>query len=71
MYRLKSCIDFKPYEGEKTFIKFEKKGGYGSGLSVHTDIQLANLCKLPFHLDGHLKVCCSKYYCHLVVTDFR
>jgi len=28
MYRLKSCIDFKPYEGEKTFIKFVKKGGY-------------------------------------------
>lgn len=30
MYRLKSCIDFKPYEGEKTYIKFEKRGGYGS-----------------------------------------
>lgn len=28
MYRLKSCIDFKPYEGEKTYIKFEKRGGY-------------------------------------------
>jgi len=27
MYRLKSCVDFKPYEGEKTFIKFEKRGG--------------------------------------------
>ncbi|MEQ2159844.1 hypothetical protein GOODEAATRI_027447, partial [Goodea atripinnis] len=29
MYRLKSCVDFKPYEGEKTYIKFEKRGGYG------------------------------------------
>lgn len=29
MYRLKSCIDFKPYEGEKTYIKFEKRDGYG------------------------------------------
>lgn len=28
MYRLKSCIDFKPYEGEKTYIKFEKRDGY-------------------------------------------
>ncbi|KAF4099690.1 hypothetical protein G5714_019816 [Onychostoma macrolepis] len=27
MYRLKSCVDFKPYEGEKTFIKFEKRDG--------------------------------------------
>ncbi|XP_050993835.1 meprin A, alpha (PABA peptide hydrolase), tandem duplicate 1 [Labeo rohita] len=27
MYRLKSCVDFKPYEGEKTFIKFEKIDG--------------------------------------------
>ncbi|XP_062293243.1 meprin A subunit alpha-like [Scomber scombrus] len=27
MYRLKSCIDFKPYEGEKTYIKFVKRGG--------------------------------------------
>lgn len=31
MYRLKSCVDFKPYEGEKTYIKFEKRDGYGSG----------------------------------------
>lgn len=30
MYRLKSCVDFKPYEGEKTYIKFEKRDGYGS-----------------------------------------
>lgn len=28
MYRLKSCVDFKPYEGEKTYIKFEKRDGY-------------------------------------------
>ncbi|KAK2884037.1 hypothetical protein Q8A67_017674 [Cirrhinus molitorella] len=27
MYRLKSCVDFKPYEGEKTYIKFEKRDG--------------------------------------------
>ncbi|XP_066561543.1 meprin A subunit alpha [Amia ocellicauda] len=27
MYRLKSCVEFKPYEGEKSFIKFEKLDG--------------------------------------------
>ncbi|XP_028970599.2 meprin A subunit alpha-like [Esox lucius] len=27
MYRLKSCVDFKPYEGEKSYIKFEKLDG--------------------------------------------
>lgn len=31
MYRLKSCVDFKPYEGEDNYIKFVKRGGYGSG----------------------------------------
>uniref|UniRef100_A0A8B9QSW8 Metalloendopeptidase n=1 Tax=Anas platyrhynchos TaxID=8839 RepID=A0A8B9QSW8_ANAPL len=27
MFRLKSCIDFKPYEGEQTYLKFEKLDG--------------------------------------------
>ncbi|XP_030303703.1 meprin A subunit alpha isoform X1 [Calypte anna] len=27
MFRLKSCVDFKPYEGEKTYIIFRKKSG--------------------------------------------
>lgn len=27
MFRLKSCIDFKPYEGEKTYIFFIKGSG--------------------------------------------
>ncbi|XP_066561557.1 meprin A subunit alpha [Amia ocellicauda] len=27
MYRLKSCVDFKPYEGEKSYVKFEKMDG--------------------------------------------
>ncbi|NXD71891.1 MEP1A protein, partial [Eolophus roseicapillus] len=27
MFRLKSCIDFKPYEGESTFIFFTKESG--------------------------------------------
>ncbi|GCB80064.1 hypothetical protein scyTo_0017073 [Scyliorhinus torazame] len=26
-YRLKSCIDFKPYEGEETFLSFQKLDG--------------------------------------------
>ncbi|KAJ3606196.1 hypothetical protein NHX12_025717 [Muraenolepis orangiensis] len=32
MYRLKSCVDFKPYEGEKTYIKcFSSVGDQQSG----------------------------------------
>ncbi|XP_009666239.2 meprin A subunit alpha [Struthio camelus] len=27
MFRLKSCIDFKPYEGERTYIFFRKENG--------------------------------------------
>lgn len=27
MFRLKTCVDFKPYEGEKTYLKFEKLDG--------------------------------------------
>ncbi|KAM7061044.1 meprin A subunit alpha [Acridotheres tristis] len=27
MFRLKSCIDFKPYEGERTYIFFSKQSG--------------------------------------------
>ncbi|KAL2306948.1 hypothetical protein Nmel_004897 [Mimus melanotis] len=27
MFRLKSCIDFKPYEGERTYIFFSKQNG--------------------------------------------
>ncbi|XP_069461263.1 meprin A subunit alpha-like [Ambystoma mexicanum] len=27
MFRLKSCVDFKPYEGEKTYITFRKLNG--------------------------------------------
>lgn len=27
MFRLKSCVDFKPYEGERTYIFFSKQDG--------------------------------------------
>ncbi|XP_065443628.1 meprin A subunit alpha isoform X1 [Chrysemys picta bellii] len=27
MFRLKSCVDFKPYEGESTYIRFQKANG--------------------------------------------
>ena len=27
VYRLKSCVEFKPYEGEKAYIVFEKRDG--------------------------------------------
>ncbi|XP_029965611.1 meprin A subunit alpha-like [Salarias fasciatus] len=43
MYRLKSCVDFKPYEGEKTFIKFEKRGGCFSSVGDQQVGQILSL----------------------------
>uniref|UniRef100_A0A8C3G8M2 Metalloendopeptidase n=1 Tax=Cyclopterus lumpus TaxID=8103 RepID=A0A8C3G8M2_CYCLU len=43
MYRLKSCIDFKPYEGEKTFIKFVKRGGCFSSVGDQQTGQILSL----------------------------
>uniref|UniRef100_A0A8C4S684 Metalloendopeptidase n=1 Tax=Erpetoichthys calabaricus TaxID=27687 RepID=A0A8C4S684_ERPCA len=47
MYRLKSCVDFKPYEGEKTFIKFEKLDGCWSfvgDLQTGQELSLGDGC---------------------------
>ncbi|KAM3603085.1 uncharacterized protein V6R79_016233 [Siganus canaliculatus] len=43
MYRLKSCIDFKPYEGEKTYIKFVKSGGCFSSVGDQQTGQILSL----------------------------
>ncbi|XP_008396351.1 meprin A, alpha (PABA peptide hydrolase), tandem duplicate 1 [Poecilia reticulata] len=43
MYRLKSCVDFKPYEGEKTYIKFEKRGGCFSSVGDQQNGQILSL----------------------------
>ncbi|TRY82014.1 hypothetical protein DNTS_021855 [Danionella cerebrum] len=43
MYRLKSCIDFKPYEGEKTYIKFEKRDGCWSSVGDQQNGQVLSL----------------------------
>lgn len=43
VYRLKSCVDFKPYEGEKSYIKFEKQGGWDTVV-----ITTKNEINLPF-----------------------
>ncbi|XP_008335462.1 meprin A, alpha (PABA peptide hydrolase), tandem duplicate 1 isoform X2 [Cynoglossus semilaevis] len=43
MYRLKSCIDFKPYEGEKTYIKFVKRNGCFSSVGVQENGQILSL----------------------------
>ncbi len=29
-YRLRSCVDFKPYEGESSYISFFKQSGWVS-----------------------------------------
>lgn len=44
MYRLKSCVDFKPYEGEKTFIKFVKRNGCVSGCNSLSIAVSFNVC---------------------------
>ncbi|XP_076026987.1 meprin A, alpha (PABA peptide hydrolase), tandem duplicate 1 [Genypterus blacodes] len=43
MYRLKSCVDFKPYEGEKTFIRFVKRGGCFSSVGDQQTGQILSL----------------------------
>ncbi|KAM3861018.1 meprin A, alpha (PABA peptide hydrolase), tandem duplicate 1 [Diretmus argenteus] len=43
MYRLKSCVDFKPYEGEKTYIKFVKRGGCFSSVGDQQTGQILSL----------------------------
>ncbi|XP_030628054.1 meprin A, alpha (PABA peptide hydrolase), tandem duplicate 1 [Chanos chanos] len=43
MYRLKSCIDFKPYEGEKSYIKFEKRDGCWSMVGDQQNGQVLSL----------------------------
>ncbi|KAK1796292.1 hypothetical protein P4O66_008885 [Electrophorus voltai] len=43
MYRLKSCVDFKPYEGERTYIKFEKLDGCFSSVGEQPGGQVLSL----------------------------
>lgn len=47
MYRLKSCIDFKPYEGESTFITFSKQSGcwsYVGDLGTGQNVSIGSRC---------------------------
>lgn len=43
MYRLKSCVDFKQYEGEKTYIKFEKRNGCFSSVGDQHNGQILSI----------------------------
>ncbi|XP_066533953.1 meprin A, alpha (PABA peptide hydrolase), tandem duplicate 1 [Hoplias malabaricus] len=43
VYRLKSCVDFKPYEGEKAYIKFEKRDGCFSSVGMQSSGQILSL----------------------------
>ncbi|KAL7887964.1 hypothetical protein AOLI_G00029380 [Acnodon oligacanthus] len=43
VYRLKSCVDFKPYEGEKAYIKFEKRDGCFSSVGMQPSGQVLSL----------------------------
>ncbi|XP_006003740.1 meprin A subunit alpha [Latimeria chalumnae] len=47
MFRLKSCVDFKPYEGEKTYIIFQKLDGcwsYVGDLQNGQTLSIGNGC---------------------------
>ncbi|XP_039182144.1 meprin A subunit alpha-like [Crotalus tigris] len=48
MFRLKSCIDFKPYEGEKSYLQFEKLDGcwsYVGNLQTGQVISIGSRCE--------------------------
>ncbi|KAM4695349.1 meprin A subunit alpha [Discoglossus pictus] len=47
MFRLKSCVDFKPYEGEPSYIHFQKFGGCWSmvgDLKVGQNLSIGERC---------------------------
>ncbi|XP_068089347.1 meprin A subunit alpha [Hyperolius riggenbachi] len=47
MFRLKSCVDFKPYEGDRTYIHFQKFGGcwsYVGDFGVGQDLSIGSGC---------------------------
>ncbi|KAM9316389.1 meprin A subunit alpha [Gastrophryne carolinensis] len=47
MYRLKSCVDFKPYKGEPTYIHFQKFGGcwsYVGDFGTGQDLSIGSGC---------------------------
>ncbi|XP_058038261.1 meprin A subunit alpha-like [Ahaetulla prasina] len=48
MFRLKSCIDFKPYEGEKSYLQFEKLDGcwsYVGNLQTGQVVSIGSGCE--------------------------
>ncbi|XP_062971918.1 meprin A subunit alpha-like [Elgaria multicarinata webbii] len=48
MFRLKSCVDFKPYEGEKTYLQFEKLDGcwsYVGDLQYGQTVSIGSRCE--------------------------
>ncbi|XP_056418989.1 meprin A subunit alpha isoform X1 [Hyla sarda] len=47
MFRLKSCVDFKPYEGEGSFLHFQKFGGcwsYVGDFRTGQDLSIGSGC---------------------------
>ncbi|XP_006035351.1 meprin A subunit alpha-like [Alligator sinensis] len=51
MFRLKTCVDFKPYEGEKTYLKFEKLDGcwsYVGDLQTGQTVSIGDRCDYKY-----------------------
>uniref|UniRef100_UPI00398E87EF meprin A subunit alpha-like n=1 Tax=Pristiophorus japonicus TaxID=55135 RepID=UPI00398E87EF len=56
-YRLKSCIDFKPYEGEETFLHFQKLDGCWSFVGdLHSgqNVSIGERCDLKAIIEHEL-----------------
>uniref|UniRef100_A0A670Z1D5 Metalloendopeptidase n=1 Tax=Pseudonaja textilis TaxID=8673 RepID=A0A670Z1D5_PSETE len=45
MFRLKSCIDFKPYEGENSYLQFEKCWSYVGNLQTGQVVSIGPGCE--------------------------
>lgn len=52
-YRLRSCVDFKPYEGESSYISFTKQSGWGTLYRGITQLYM------PHFLSSH-SICIKK-----------
>ncbi len=69
MYRLKSCVDFKPYEGESTYISFTKLDGL-------VKFTLSNMSGIVISIMSHFQndifLCfCHDYRCWSFVGDLK
>ncbi|XP_069092176.1 meprin A subunit alpha-like isoform X2 [Pleurodeles waltl] len=67
MFRLKSCVDFKPHEGEQTYIKFEKLDGcwsYVGDLQKGQSLSIGERCDYKSIVEHELLHALGFYHEH-------